>query len=422
MVDYNEIADRIFDQLKGFGHTIIIFDKGGRQTADAKKGRSFYSKDQKFTVELKDSSEEDNKNKNVIKIKYGAGTDLDKIKKLIATIRNGIAKKYLLGVDVMPYTGKDIELKDVDNMVKEGLSPTMGSTKTSYQQTEGAKLIIRHNKPVNEEVRGSRSRNISALFIENAQGERFKYPYNHLLAARTMTQHVAEGGTPYDELGQKIISLSEERNQLIQVSSYIKSHGLQEQAGDVHSAVTYRLSEIKNLLGKYNPERITGDIHEADESNLEELKERLTKNIFDESIDGILPKLNGYIKEFKQQNAYKEQFEALKQQVEESETIRVSSLPDLDLMSMVVYESPTINTTELINMVLPVLEDQEIKNGLEQVSNSVREGKIDAMEAENLTRSIIGKCEVARPRLADYMERQVFESIAKKYSIEQILK
>lgn len=415
MVDYNSIADRIFDQLKGFGHTIIVFDKGGRQTADAEKGRSFYSKDQKFTIEL-------DEDKNVIKIKYGSSTDLDKMKKLIATVRTGIAKKYLLGVDVMPYTGKDIELKDVDYMMKESLSPTMGSTKTSYQQTEGAKLIIRHNKAVNEEVRGSRSRNISALFIENAQGERFKYPYNHLLAARTMTQHVAQGGTPYDQLGQKIIGLSEERNQLIQVSSYIKHQGLQEQAGDVHGAVAQRLSEIKSLLGKYNPDRITGDVHEADESNLEALKERLTKNIFDESIGTILPKLNGYIKEYQLQNSYKEQFESLKQKVEETQSISVSAIPDLALSSMVVYESPTINTTELINMVLPVLEDQEIKDGLEQVSNHVREGRIDAMEAENLTRSIIGKCAVPRPSLRDYMENQIFESIARKYRVEEILK
>lgn len=415
MVDYNSIADRIFDQLKGFGHTIIVFDKGGRQTADAEKGRSFYSKDQKFTIEL-------DEDKNVIKIKYGSSTDLDKMKKLIATVRTGIAKKYLLGVDVMPYTGKDIELKDVDHMMKESLSPTMGSTKTSYQQTEGAKLIIRHNKAVNEEVRGSRSRNISALFIENAMGERFKYPFNHLLAARTMTQHVAQGGTPYDQLGQKIIGLSEERNQLIQVSNYIKHQGLQEQAGDVHGAVAQRLSEIKSLLGKYNPDRINSDVHEADESNLEALKERLTKNIFDESIGTILPKLNGYIKEYQLQNSYKEQFESLKQKVEETQSIPVSAIPDLGLMSMVVYESPTINTTELINMVLPVLEDQEIKDGLEQVSGYVREGKIDAMEAENLTRSIIGKCEVPRPSLRDYMENQIFESIARKYRVEEILK
>jgi hypothetical protein len=44
------------------------------------------------------------------------------------------------------------------------------------------------------------------------------------------------------------------------------------------------------------------------------------------------------------------------------------------------------------------------------------------MEAENLTRSIIGKCEVARPSLRDYMENQIFESMAKKYRVEEILK
>jgi hypothetical protein len=208
-IDYNTVADRIFDQLKGFGHDIVVYDKDGRQTANSNKGRSFYSKDQKFTIVL------DEKN-NVIQIKYGATTDREKLKRLEQTVRNGIAKKFIINVDLVPYTGKDIELKDVENMAKvqESLSPTMGSTKTSYQQTEGAKLIIRHNTAVNEEVRGSRSRNISALFIENAQGERFKYPHNHLTGARIMTQHVAEGGTPYDEVGQKIIGLSEERNQL----------------------------------------------------------------------------------------------------------------------------------------------------------------------------------------------------------------
>ena len=74
MVDYNSIADRIFDQLKGFGYSVVVFDKGGRQTADAEKGRSFYSKDQKFTVELDEEE-------NLIKFKYGSSTDLEKIKK-----------------------------------------------------------------------------------------------------------------------------------------------------------------------------------------------------------------------------------------------------------------------------------------------------------------------------------------------------
>ena len=417
-VDFNTVADRVFDQLKGFGHSITIFDEDGKQTANAQKGRYFYSTDEKFTIEI-------NEDDNVIKIKYGENTDPAKMQKLQNTIRNGIAKKFILGVDLRPYTGKDIEPKDVDNMVKvqESLSPAAGSMKTSYQQTDGAKLIIRHSKPVNEEVRGSRSRNIKALFVENAQGERFRYPHIHLAGARTMVQHVSEGGMPYDEIGQKIIGLSEERNQLLQVARYIKLNGLQEQANDVQYAVGQRLSEIKGLLGRYSPQQLMSDIHEQDETNLEALQEKLTKNVFDESIGSMLPKINGYLKEYQAKIEATKAFEELKQQVEESTTIPVSALPDLDFSSMVVYESPTVNTTELINMVLPVLEDEALKTTLGKISEHVSEGRLDAMEVENLTRSIIGKCsQQATNEDSRFEIGAMFESALKKFSVEEILK
>jgi len=417
-IDFGTVADRIFDQLKGFGHSITVFDEKGKQTANANKGRYFYSTDEKFTVEI-------NQDDNVIKIKYGENTDPAKMKKLQNTIRNGIAKKFILGVDLRPYTGKDIEPKDVDNMLKvqESLTPAAGSMKTSYQQTEGAKLIIRHSKPVNEEVRGSRSRNIKALFIENAQGERFRYPHVHLAGARTMVQHVSEGGLTYDEIGQKIISLSEERNQLLQVARYIKSNGLQEQANDVQFAVGQRLSEIKSLLGRYNPKQLMSDIHEQDETNLEALQEKLTKNVFDESIGSLLPKLNGYLKEYQSKLQATETFEQLKQQVEEASSIPVSAIPDLEFNSMVVYESPTINTTELINMVLPVLEDQKVRESLSQIKDHVAEGRLDSMAVENLTRSIIGKCSrQATMEDSRFEVGAMFESALKKFSLEEILK
>jgi len=414
-VDFDTVAERVFDQLKGFGHNLAIFDKDGKQTVNAEDGRQFYSKDQKLTVEL-------DENDNTIKIKYGDSSDPDRVKKLINSIRGGIAKKYLIGVDVMPYTGRDIELKDVQNLVKESLGPAAGSVKTSYQQTEGARLIIRHSKPVNEEIRGSRSRNISALFIENAQGERFRYPHKHLAAARIMTRHVAEGGTPYDEVGQKIISLSEERSNLIKVAGYIKHNGLQEQASDVGYAVQQRLSEIKHLLGRYNAESLLADMYESDESNVEELKEKLTKNVFDESITDMLPKLGGYVKAYQNRIQAEQALTGLQQQVEESAGIPVNEIPDMELASMIVYESPTVNTTELINMVLPVLEDQELKQQLEQVNAYVQEGLLDPAKVDNLTRSIVGKAQLVTFE-SDRTFDDMFESaIKKKFDIREILK
>ena len=418
-VDFDTVADMIFDQLKGFGYHITMNEKDGKDTMNAKKARYFYSTDDKFTVFL-------NEKEKVIQIKFGESTDREKLKKFENTVRNGIAKKFIISVDLLPYTGKDIELKDVANMAKvqESLSPVVGSLKTSYQQTDGAKLIIRHSKPVNEEVHGSRSRNIRALFIENSQGERFKYPHIHLSAARTMTRHVAEGGTPYDEIGQKIISLSEERNQLLQVARYIKGHGLQEQANDVNFAVQQRLNEIKELVGRYNKESLMKDVHEADEENLEALKEKLTKNVFDETIGSMLPKLNGYLKEYQSKLEASQAFDNLKQQVEEATSISVNAIPDLDFTSMVVYESPTVNTTELINLVLPVLEDHEMKSKLARVAEGVQAGHLDPSEVENLTRSIIGKSSQQAPVQEDsrFEIGAMFESALRKYTLEEILK
>jgi hypothetical protein len=416
-IDYNTVADLIFDQLKGFGHTIVINDKDGRRTLEAQKGRYFYSTDNKFMIELDDDA-------GVIKIKYGEGTDLSRLRQLEKTIRNGIAKKFIIGVDLRPFTGKEIEPKDFVNMskVQESFGPATGSVKTSYQETAGAKLIIRHSRPVNEEIRGSRSRNIHSLFIENSQGERFRYPYNHLAGARIMTRHVAEGGTPYDELGQKIVSLSEERSQLMQVNKYIKSQGLQEQADDVQAAVQQRLTSIKSLLSTYNAARISEDAVEEDATDIDTLKEKLTKNVFDEAISGVLPKLNTYVRQYQTQSQAQAQLESLQARVEAMESITVSAMPDLDLLSMVVYESPTVNTTELINLVLPVLEDDEIQVGLTAVSEQVTQGRLDPAAVENLTRSIIGKAELAGSVQEIFAEDIFLEGAFSQFTLQNILK
>ena len=90
--------------------------------------------------------------------------------------------------------------------VKEGLT---GTSKSSYENLDKTRLIIRHSGPVDENVPGARSRHINSLYIENEDGERFKYPITHLAGARAMTRHVANGGRPHDEFGEHIIKTSE---------------------------------------------------------------------------------------------------------------------------------------------------------------------------------------------------------------------
>jgi hypothetical protein len=79
---------------------------------------------------------------------------------------------------------------------------------------KNARIIIKHSKPVMDEVRGARSRAIESIFIENTSGERFKVPSNSLSEARALARHVAEGGNIYDDFGKHIIEMCKENTAL----------------------------------------------------------------------------------------------------------------------------------------------------------------------------------------------------------------
>ena len=105
-------------------------------------------------------------------------------------------------------------------------------------------------KAVDEEVRGSRSRNIQAIYLENSAGERFQYPHNHLAGARAMLRHVKEGGTPYDDFGQHIIEQSKELSDLYKFERWVNKNGLIEGNDDVVEVVKEQKNKIREHIKK----------------------------------------------------------------------------------------------------------------------------------------------------------------------------
>ena len=109
--------------------------------------------------------------KRELRVSVNQNTDISKFKDTLGLLKN-LANQNVIEYTLNSFT-KEITPKDQDyqaqkvrNMkqdVNEGISPAYGSSKSSYQQLENAKLIIKHTKPVNEESRGSRSRNIRAI-------------------------------------------------------------------------------------------------------------------------------------------------------------------------------------------------------------------------------------------------------------------
>lgn len=121
-----------------------------------------------------------------------------------------------------------------------------GTSKTSYSPQGKAKIVIKHSKKIGEGDK--RFRNISQIFIENADGERFKLPFKKLAGARAMARHVTEGGNPYDLFG---IHISEMVNDINTLGGFVRRskmyEGNDEAMGMVETGRTHYNSLRKGL-------------------------------------------------------------------------------------------------------------------------------------------------------------------------------
>ena len=136
-------------------------------------------------------------------------------------------------------------------------SAMYGSKTMSYQKLMDTRLIIKHNQAVMDDTQpGARTRHISALFVENQDGERFKYPFIHLAGARAMQRHVANGGVPYDDVGKSIVQMSEEIAQLKSFGNYVVRNDLMnsDTNGIVERSSNY-LNSIREQLKALSKQR-----------------------------------------------------------------------------------------------------------------------------------------------------------------------
>ena len=98
--------------------------------------------------------------------------------------------------------------------ISEGLFESwQGKKDVSYNaDATQARLMIKHKRNIGEGE--ARFRNIQSLFIETADGERFRLPFTKLSAGRAMLEHVRQGGKPYDVRGNHIVTIVNEMNLL----------------------------------------------------------------------------------------------------------------------------------------------------------------------------------------------------------------
>lgn len=215
------------------------------------------------------------------------------------------AKARLLNFSIRDIAKTNLDKRDYKFLSNNSGEPAMtesklwGTSKTSFQNMGEAKLIVKHSKPVNYDLPAGRTMHIESIFIENTEGERFRYPYKHLNGARALATHVAAGGTSYDDIGQHIIGLSEELNKLRMFKGYVDRHPVIAEAMDsINSKVFERIDQIKKeISGLQRPayyQAFAENFKKRDEVLIPEdvvndWVDRLTIRNFNEELKNVFP-------------------------------------------------------------------------------------------------------------------------------------
>tara|TARA_B100000674_G_scaffold444350_1_gene409881 strand:- start:132 stop:1709 length:1578 start_codon:yes stop_codon:yes gene_type:complete len=196
--------------------------------------------------------------------------------------------------------------------VNEGLT---GSKRRSYENLDKTRLIIRHKGSVDETVPGARSRQIQSLYIENEDGERFKYPMTHLAGARAMQRHVANGGKPYDDFGQHLIQASEDIAKLNSFSRYVSNKDqLNDNASDMIDKTKLKLENlrayVKNLSKQSHYEETvksfkTVEDRVLDDETRESYREKFTIKSLDDRVEEALPVIHRLMAEYEDEEGPK---------------------------------------------------------------------------------------------------------------------
>ena len=200
----------------------------------------------------------------------------------------------------------------MNNTMNESRWNQKSTKKTSRAVRGQTEVIVRHGRAVDEMYPGARSqkKNIKAIFIQNHDGERFKYPFIHPAGAFAMAQHVDHGGIPHDPAGKAIINMSEQIAQLQEFQRKIHRATLHDDATGITERALGRLNELKarvDALGKrqhyeswmaeFSGQEPMDDGLEMDEVTMEQYKQTFTQTNFQEELAAFFPLLHRIMSE-----------------------------------------------------------------------------------------------------------------------------
>lgn len=243
MINWNKVSQRVFGIIRGAGHQLEMYDLEGNIVSDPIKARRFFVAKPNYMITV-------DEDQRTVRINRNMNTELKAVNDVFRMIRN-LRREFAVKVGIRVF-GKAIKPKDVayqadiqkQRKAEDMLESNMyGRQKTSYQHFDnGVTLIVKHSASVDPERPGSRSRNISKMFVK-CQNQRHCLPFCDLGAGRALAQHCAHGGTPDDQVSAHIADLANQCHTLRDFVRYNRS----KQNTHSHEAQRAARNHVKSL-------------------------------------------------------------------------------------------------------------------------------------------------------------------------------
>lgn len=337
-VNTDLLAEKIFNLLKGKGYVVKSFNKSGKLVVNPQEATRFAVGDPNLLVRLDPGMQQ-------ISLAVGENVEHDSLRGNLKELANDFLLTFdfrIFNKTIRPKAEKiDISQSSEIDMadVMEGFGTMTGSSKTSYQGLDNVKIVVKHKKPVNEEIRGARSRNIHSIFIQRGE-ERFKMAENNLAAARAMARHVQKGGEMFDGIGTNITEMASEYRKLQEFVRYVKSANLVNESNEeIYTIALENISSIRNTFKKLaGTKTYANTVNEVEHRNSVEILEdnidlesKFTETHFDDRVSSVVDSIKHAMArritfESRIQDAItKESFSGLKDLISENDTLDFTS-------------------------------------------------------------------------------------------------
>jgi hypothetical protein len=210
--------------------------------------------------------------------------------------RNGFKGWQLKNQDQLaPDMARRNHMKKKDKL-GEGYYP-MGKKASYSDAIPTIKMVIQHSRQIEEGEK--RYRNISKIFLENQDGERFLAPTIKPGIARVYARHIAEGGKPHDDRWNHIGSLCEEYQKMAGFVRATRGQQFNESTQKLVESGIQHYQSLRESLGRMTGHRGYNSYFDSwspplmeDDADTSVVNELFVQETLDPRIESVMPILS----------------------------------------------------------------------------------------------------------------------------------